>query len=310
MKPRLKSRLQAVLFASSQPLTVEQLCKMIREQDEDAVRHSLLEIADELEQEESSLMLVEDNGSYRLTVREKYLPYVKKVARQTELPKSLTETLAVVSYKAPVKQSEVIRIRHNKGYKHLDELEKLGFISRERKGRTKLIKLTQKFYDYFDLTPEQLKKRFENVAQLEQEMGVEVYDRTETYDGSSVETYSEKLDGLEVYELPSAPGLSPKLQPYGEAVPEEREMPEPPEREAEIPIEEQEKKPVEEVPADVKEPGLTAESIAEEARQASAQVKKKESKGLWAEGVPEEVEKKVDERVEELLSGGKEEEGQ
>ena len=170
MAPPLKSKVEAVLFASGTNLTLEKISKLVREKDLEHIRRALLEIASELDAKESSTMLLEENDSYRLTVREKYIPYIKRVARQVDLPKSLTETLAVIAYKSPVIQSYVIKVRHNKGYKHLDELEKAGFISRQKKGRSKLIKLTQKFFDYFDLSPEQLKQKFKNRVELEQQM--------------------------------------------------------------------------------------------------------------------------------------------
>jgi len=50
----------------------------------------------------------------------------------------------------------------------LDELEELGYLTREKKGRSKLIKLTPKFFDYFDVPPDKLKEKFRNVAALEQ----------------------------------------------------------------------------------------------------------------------------------------------
>ena len=40
------------------------------------------------------------------------------------------------------------------------ELEKAGYISRQKHGRTNLIKLTEKFFKYFDLTEEKLKEQF------------------------------------------------------------------------------------------------------------------------------------------------------
>jgi segregation and condensation protein B len=100
---------------------------------------------------ESSLMLVQEGDLWKLTVREKYMELVRKITPHTELTKTVMETLAVVAWKQPITQSEVIRIRTNKAYEHIDELEKMGFLIKEKYGRTFLLKLTQKFFDYFDL---------------------------------------------------------------------------------------------------------------------------------------------------------------
>ncbi len=73
----------------------------------------------------------------------------------------MIETLAVIAWKAPVLQSEVVRIRTNKAYDHLSELESSGFISRAKHGRTKLVKLTDRFFSYFDVkNAEDVKAKF------------------------------------------------------------------------------------------------------------------------------------------------------
>jgi DNA-binding MarR family transcriptional regulator len=77
------------------------------------------------------------------------------------------ETLAVVAYKAPVLQSKVVKIRTNKAYDHLAQLENSGFITREKSGRSKLIKLTSKFFEYFDIDPSKLKQKFSSSGDVE-----------------------------------------------------------------------------------------------------------------------------------------------
>ena len=70
---------------------------------------------------------------------------------ETELPKAVLETVAVIAWKAPVLQSEIIKIRNNKAYDHIKELVESGFIAKEKSSRSYKIKLTQKFFDYFDI---------------------------------------------------------------------------------------------------------------------------------------------------------------
>ena len=163
----LKNQIESLLFSSGKRLTVEDLGRLCKEENLDAVKAALILLQKELEDKQSSLMLVEEGDTYKLTIREKYVSVVKKIVTTPELPKIILETLAVVAYKAPVLQSQVIKVRTNKAYRHLDELEEMGYITREKKGRSKLIKLTPKFFDYFDVPPEKLKDKFRNVAALE-----------------------------------------------------------------------------------------------------------------------------------------------
>ena len=317
----LGAQLESLLFASAKPLTTEELSKLVKEPDVQSVREALKHLAEELDAKKSSLMLVEDADRWRFTIREKYLPFVKKVVKKTELPKSMLETLAVVAYKAPVLQSKVIKIRTNKAYKHLDELEQEGYISREKKGRTKLIKLTQKFFDYFDIPPEKLKDKFKNVTAGQP---VEVYDALEKVAGplpSSTEVITEKVGELQVYETvsqtkkdeeklgglevyPIPPGEEHEHRKHhkkaeesaaivGSAVQPQEAVLKPPT----LGTEQEEEKPLEKQPV----PEMRPEEFVPEVKQLITATQKEKVKGLYPEGIPEDVEEKAREKVKEML---------
>ena len=163
----LKYRIESILFSAGQKISLEELSRLTKERDFERIKQALHELKMEQEQKGSSIMLIQEGDFWKMTIREKYLPFVRKIVTQTELPKSVIETLAVVAFKAPVLQSKIISIRTNKAYKHLDFLEEDGYITREKKGRTKLIKLTKKFFEYFDIPPEELKRKFEGFKDLE-----------------------------------------------------------------------------------------------------------------------------------------------
>lgn len=166
----LKQKIEALLFSSGKRLAIEEIAKACRAQPLQA-KESLEELKEDYDRNQSSLMLIEDAGSWRITVREKFSQIARKVVSQAELPKSVVETLSVVAWKAPVLQSDVIRVRTNKAYDHLKLLEDSGFITRKRYSRTQMINLTQKFYDYFDLSPDEVKAKFSRLKPR-----VEVYE--------------------------------------------------------------------------------------------------------------------------------------
>src|SRR3989344_2098320 len=70
------------------------------------------------------------------------------------------KTLAIIAYKAPVLQAEIIKIRGNKAYEHIKQLKDQALIISEPKGRSNLIKLTPQFYDYFDTAEPEIKEQF------------------------------------------------------------------------------------------------------------------------------------------------------
>ena len=82
----------------------------------------------------------------------------------TELDKPTMETLAIIAWKQPILQSDVVRIRGNKTYEHMKVLEESEFVSTTPTGLSKTIKLTPKFYQYFDTNKDQIQKQLEEEA--------------------------------------------------------------------------------------------------------------------------------------------------
>ncbi len=161
----LKKKVEALLFSSARSMSLEELTRLCRAGEEE-IRRILEELQKEYSEKASSLAVVQDRDMWKLTTKEEYLNLVKNIVTKTELSKTLMETLAVVAFKYPMKQSDLIKIRTNKAYDHLKELEELGYITRQKYGRTKLIKLSQKFFDYFSLPPDKLKEQFKDFEDL------------------------------------------------------------------------------------------------------------------------------------------------
>jgi segregation and condensation protein B len=83
------------------------------------------------------------------------------------------KTLSYIAYRQPVPQAQVIDMRGHHAYTHLQQLEEQGLIHRERAGRTRVIRTTEFFADYFGLShdlrimKQQLKSIFEGLIKLE-----------------------------------------------------------------------------------------------------------------------------------------------
>ena len=145
-----KNKVEAILFSSGKKMTVEEISRLCRAPTANVVQQ-LQELKNDYDSKNSSLLLLDEGDGWKLTVREQYASVVRKIVAETELSRTIMETLAVIAWKAPVLQSDIINVRTNKAYDHLAELESTGYISREKHGRTKLIKLTERFFSYFDL---------------------------------------------------------------------------------------------------------------------------------------------------------------
>lgn len=168
MVNELKNQIEALLFACGRKMTLDEL-KLHLPASSAAIKEATAELQKEYIDRESPVMVVQEGDSWKLTTREKYLPIVRKINPNTELTKTMMETLAVIAWKQPITQSEVIAIRTNKAYEHIVELEKMGFLVKEKYGRTFMLKLTQKFFDYFDLRDAQAaREMFAHVKESEE----------------------------------------------------------------------------------------------------------------------------------------------
>jgi segregation and condensation protein B len=168
MDELLRNKIEAVLFSIGKKIHIDELMRMIKEKDKAKVVACLIELKKKYNEDtNNSLQIMQDGDEWKLTIKDQYIDVAKEIGIETELPKSVMETLAVIAYKDPVMQCDVIKIRTNKAYDHLKLLEEMGYIQREKYGRTKKIKLAQKFFDYFELPPEALKEKFKNVAEME-----------------------------------------------------------------------------------------------------------------------------------------------
>ena len=156
-------KIEAVLFAVGRDIAVEEIAQLCSLRDED-VLSLLQDLKNEYHQNnDCSLVLHEKGKFWKFSVKDAYLPLVTSLVERTDLDKSVMETLAVIAWKYPIQQADLIKIRHNKAYDHLKMLQERDFIVKEKFGRTYKIKLTPKFFDYFDLPTQDAKAAFRKV---------------------------------------------------------------------------------------------------------------------------------------------------
>ncbi|MBW2964095.1 SMC-Scp complex subunit ScpB [Candidatus Woesearchaeota archaeon] len=168
MMADVKKEVEAILFSAGRVVKLKELQALLGLKNPGLITEAIKELMQEYVERESPTMIVEEDEGYKLAVKERFLPIVQKINPHTELSKSMLETLAVITWKQPILQADVIKIRTNKAYDHIAELERLGFIAKEKFGRSFKIKVTQKFLDYFDLpNTEAIKEVFKDFRDVE-----------------------------------------------------------------------------------------------------------------------------------------------
>jgi len=161
--------LEAAFFMSSEPMSLEKLSKIVGIHSLGYLKQLLLEV--EKEYLHRGFHLVQTSEGWMFQVDNRFLNRVAKLTPYSDLPEGQKRCLALVAYKEPIKQSEIIRIQGNKSYAYIKQLSKKGLIKAERHGRTRVISLTQEFERYFGKDKESLKEKLvEKINRQEKEI--------------------------------------------------------------------------------------------------------------------------------------------
>jgi segregation and condensation protein B len=110
----LKSILEAVLFVSGEPLSVDRLLGVAEGVAREELMSTLRALEADYAAEGRGLQLVEVAGGFQITTRPDCAPWIKRLERAKEgakLSRSAMETLAIVAYKQPVVRAEIEQIR-------------------------------------------------------------------------------------------------------------------------------------------------------------------------------------------------------
>lgn len=101
---------------------------------------------------DSGIDIVRKEDSWKMDVASEHVGMVNKLATgSSEFTGAEQETLAIIAYKQPIKQSVVVKIRGNKAYDHVKNFVGMGLVHKKKLGHTAELSLTDQFYDYFHL---------------------------------------------------------------------------------------------------------------------------------------------------------------
>jgi len=159
----LLKKVEACLFLAARYIDIDDLVRftginplMLRE---------LIEkLKEKYENNESGLVILEreidGKKSWKMDVKPEFHFLVNKLATgESEFSKAEQETLAIVAYKQPIKQSIVVKIRGNKAYDHIKHFIASGLIRAKKTGRTLELTTSEKFYDYFNIRNKNIEKK-------------------------------------------------------------------------------------------------------------------------------------------------------
>lgn len=183
-----KNKVEAVLFTTGRFMDIEEIAKLCGEDSIGFINEALKELIEDYNKRESALHITEQNNKYKLNIKKDYNYLTTKLLSSTEFDAPTQQTLALIAYKQPVIQSDIVKMRGNNAYDHIKILRESEFITTEKYGRTRMIKLSPKFYDYFDVVEGQLQENFEDV---ENKVLKDEVQKTLKVDGIKIEELSD-----------------------------------------------------------------------------------------------------------------------
>lgn len=133
-----KAALEAVLFASGEPISLDRLAAALEMEKEDAERLAE-ELASDWRARESGLTILRLDDCYQMTTRRDFAPYVRRameIRRNTPLSQAAMEVLAIVAYNQPVTKAVIEQVRGVDCSAVLQGLQLKGLV--EEKGRLEL----------------------------------------------------------------------------------------------------------------------------------------------------------------------------
>lgn len=173
----VKPALEALLFASEKPLTLEQ-AKEVLGLGTDEIRAKLEELKNEFEQSNRGLRIAEVAGGFRMITSSLCAPFIKKlykVRRVERLSRQALETLAIIAYKQPVTKLDIESLRNVANIdgviSSLLDKNLIRIAGRKKAaGRPFVFGTTRQFLEYFGLNSlEELPKMedFSKMAQVQ-----------------------------------------------------------------------------------------------------------------------------------------------
>lgn len=160
--------LEAALYVAGRPLDLKTLASVLKTRSKKRVRRLAQKLIETYCSRYTSLEILPlENERYVLQLKAEYTPEVRRLSLRPLLSVGPLKTLSYIAYRQPIPQTQVIDVRGQHAYGHLKQLENLDLISRERAGRSKVIRTTGFFADYFGLShdlrtmKQQLKHIFE-----------------------------------------------------------------------------------------------------------------------------------------------------
>ncbi len=156
-------KVEAILFVSARFLGMKEMISL-SDLNPIIIRESIEKLKGKYGTSDSAIRIIQkgdsENALWKMDVRQEYSNIANKLASgNSEFSKAEQETLAIIAFKQPVKQSVIVKIRGNKSYDHIKRFHELGLIKKKKAGHTYELSLGADFYDYFNVSEHEITRK-------------------------------------------------------------------------------------------------------------------------------------------------------
>jgi len=218
MEKPLELIIESLLFASSKPLSVQEIHRCLPDIPIPEITAGLTGLQASYEAMERSFCLKEVSEGYQIRTRSAYAPYVLRMLKSSpaRLSRAAMETLAIIAYKQPIIRQEIEQFRGVDAggiLRTLLEKDLIRIMGRKTiPGRPLIYGTTRRFLEVFDL------KNLESLPKLKELKDFGAGDQAAVHmpeeDGQVDETFGQS-------------GASAAREEQGLLFPEDREGPTP-----------------------------------------------------------------------------------
>lgn len=156
-KQSLKSAIESLLFASGDPLSLNDLVNHLEEKPK-SVEAIIQEMMEEYEKPERGIKIISIKGTYQMVTKSQNADYLQKLLKKNKrqsLSQASIESLAIIAYKQPITRIDIDEIRGVKSESALQRLVEKELIKEvgrlEVPGRPILYGTTEEFLRQFEL---------------------------------------------------------------------------------------------------------------------------------------------------------------
>ncbi|PIQ90671.1 MAG: SMC-Scp complex subunit ScpB [Candidatus Omnitrophica bacterium CG11_big_fil_rev_8_21_14_0_20_41_12] len=172
----LKSAIEALIFASEKPITLEQIKKVLEISDNSTINKIIQELIAEYIGQNRGIRIIEVAGGFQMITASAFAPFLKKLFKsrnRDKLSRQALETLAIIAYKQPLTKAEIESLRNvniDGVMKSLLDKNLIRISGRKKvPGRPYVFGSTREFLEHFGLRSLQDLPKIEDFTALAQE---------------------------------------------------------------------------------------------------------------------------------------------